>query len=554
MSQASQSNDKTENRAKALAAALGQIERQFGKGAVMRMGDKPLEMIPSISTGSLGLDIALGIGGLPKGRIVEIYGPESSGKTTLTLSVIAQCQKLGGTCAFVDAEHALDPEYAAKLGVNVDDLVLSQPDTGEQALEITDMLVRSNAIDVLIVDSVAALVPKAEIEGEMGDMHVGLQARLMSQALRKLTGNIKSSNTLVIFINQIRMKIGVMFGSPETTTGGNALKFYASVRLDIRRTGSVKEGEEVTGSETRVKVIKNKVAAPFKQAEFQIEYGKGINKYGELVDLGVELGLIEKSGAWYAYNGSKIGQGKANSQKWLAENPEAADQIEAEIRKKKMPDRVVASANDPVSRTTSNALMAKAITPQVESVSTKLVVEPYQKTTPPVSLVKDPAFYGDFADEGAETGLQSHVALESPEVKDPFGLVKGDIQFSSFDDEPLIEEPASLNTPLAVEPQHNSFVDEPAIERIDTQQPVIQPNVAATVDAVKTPYVAPSLPEGGEPQWMIDAFNTGVFTQARAWTMYEEKGIGRGKPAVIAKVEADPELKAKILAEIDSRR
>jgi recombination protein RecA len=555
MSQASQSNDKTENRAKALAAALGQIERQFGKGAVMRMGDNPREMIPSISTGSLGLDIALGIGGLPKGRIVEIYGPESSGKTTLTLSVIAQCQKLGGTCAFVDAEHALDPEYAAKLGVNVDDLVLSQPDTGEQALEITDMLVRSNAIDVLIIDSVAALVPKAEIEGEMGDMHVGLQARLMSQALRKLTGNIKASNTLVIFINQIRMKIGVMFGSPETTTGGNALKFYASVRLDIRRTGAVKEGEEVTGSETRVKVIKNKVAAPFKQAEFQIEYGKGINKYGELVDLGVELGLIEKSGAWYAYNGSKIGQGKANSQKWLAENTEAADKIEAEIRQQKMPDRVVASANDPVSRTTSNALMAKSITPQVESVSTKLVVEPYQKTTPPVSLVKDPAFYGDFSEEGGETGLQSLGNPESPVVKDPFEPAKGDIQFSSFDDEPLIEEPVAVNATLAVEPQHNSFAAEPVVERINIQQPASQPSVAAAVvDAVKTPYVAPSLPEGGEPQWMIDAFSTGVFTQARAWTMYEEKGIGRGKPAVIAKVEADPELKAKILAEIAARR
>ncbi len=316
----------------ALAAALGQIEKQFGKGAVMRMGDHDRQAIPAISTGSLGLDIALGIGGLPKGRIVEIYGPESSGKTTLTLSVIAEAQRMGATCAFVDAEHALDPDYAGKLGVNVDDLLVSQPDTGEQALEITDMLVRSNAVDVIIVDSVAALVPKAEIEGEMGDMHVGLQARLMSQALRKITGNIKNANCLVIFINQIRMKIGVMFGSPETTTGGNALKFYASVRLDIRRTGAVKEGDEVVGSETRVKVVKNKVAPPFRQAEFQILYGKGIYRNGEIIDLGVQLGLLEKSGAWYSYLGSKIGQGKANSAKYLEDNPEIAKTIEKQIR------------------------------------------------------------------------------------------------------------------------------------------------------------------------------------------------------------------------------
>jgi recombination protein RecA len=315
-----------------LAAALGQIEKQFGKGAVMRMGDHERQAIPSISTGSLGLDIALGIGGLPRGRIVEIYGPESSGKTTLTLSVIAEAQRMGATCAFVDAEHALDPDYAGKLGVNVDDLLVSQPDTGEQALEITDMLVRSNAIDVIIVDSVAALVPKAEIEGEMGDMHVGLQARLMSQALRKITGNIKNANCLVIFINQIRMKIGVMFGSPETTTGGNALKFYASVRLDIRRTGAVKEGDEVVGSETRVKVVKNKVAPPFRQAEFQILYGKGIYRNGEIIDLGVQLGLLEKSGAWYSYQGNKIGQGKANSAKYLEDNPEVAKTIEKLIR------------------------------------------------------------------------------------------------------------------------------------------------------------------------------------------------------------------------------
>jgi recombination protein RecA len=327
-----------ENKKRALAAALGQIEKQFGKGAVMRMGDHDRQAIPAISTGSLGLDIALGIGGLPKGRIVEIYGPESSGKTTLTLSVIAEAQKLGATCAFVDAEHALDPDYAGKLGVNVDDLLVSQPDTGEQALEITDMLVRSNAVDVIIVDSVAALVPKAEIEGEMGDSHVGLQARLMSQALRKITGNIKNANCLVIFINQIRMKIGVMFGNPETTTGGNALKFYASVRLDIRRTGAVKEGEEVVGSETRVKVVKNKVAPPFRQAEFQIMYGKGIYRTGEIIDLGVQQGLVEKSGAWYSYQGNKIGQGKANAAKYLEDNPEVGSAIEKIIREKLLVD------------------------------------------------------------------------------------------------------------------------------------------------------------------------------------------------------------------------
>jgi recombination protein RecA len=334
-----------ENKKRALAAALGQIEKQFGKGAVMRMGDHDRQAIPAISTGSLGLDIALGIGGLPKGRIVEIYGPESSGKTTLTLSVIAEAQKLGATCAFVDAEHALDPEYAGKLGVNVDDLLVSQPDTGEQALEITDMLVRSNAIDVIVIDSVAALVPKAEIEGEMGDMHVGLQARLMSQALRKITGNIKNANCLVIFINQIRMKIGVMFGSPETTTGGNALKFYASVRLDIRRTGAVKEGDEVVGSETRVKVVKNKVAPPFRQAEFQILYGKGIYRNGEIIDLGVQLGLLEKSGAWYSYQGNKIGQGKANSAKYLEDNPEVARTIEGLIREKLLVSSAPVKAN-----------------------------------------------------------------------------------------------------------------------------------------------------------------------------------------------------------------
>lgn len=320
------------NKEKALEAALAQIERQFGKGTVMRMGEEPRTSIPSISTGSLGLDVALGIGGLPKGRIVEIYGPESSGKTTLTLQVIAECQKAGGNAAFIDAEHALDPVYAEKLGVNIEDLIVSQPDTGEQALEVTDMLVRSGAIDVLVVDSVAALTPKAEIEGEMGDSHMGLQARLLSQAMRKITGNIKQANCLVIFINQIRMKIGVMFGSPETTTGGNALKFYSSVRLDIRRIGAVKDGDEVVGNETRVKVVKNKVSPPFRQAEFQILYGQGINRLGEVIDLGVKQGLVDKSGAWYSYKGDKIGQGKANSVKFLQENPAIAEEVESQIR------------------------------------------------------------------------------------------------------------------------------------------------------------------------------------------------------------------------------
>lgn len=320
------------NKQKALDAALSQIERQFGKGTVMRMGDKELENIPAISTGSLGLDVALGIGGLPKGRICEIYGPESSGKTTLTLQVIAEAQRKGDTCAFIDAEHALDPIYAAKLGVNVDDLIISQPDTGEQALEVADMLVRSGAIDVLVVDSVAALTPKAEIEGEMGDHHVGLQARLMSQALRKMTGNIKNANVLAIFINQIRMKIGVMFGNPETTTGGNALKFYSSVRLDIRRIGAVKDGDEVIGNETRVKVVKNKVAPPFKQTEFQILYGQGINRMGEVLDSAVSLGFADKAGSWYSYNGDKIGQGKNNVLKFLAENPDIASELESRVR------------------------------------------------------------------------------------------------------------------------------------------------------------------------------------------------------------------------------
>lgn len=321
-----------QNKQKALAAALGQIEKQFGKGSIMRLGDNQIMDVETVSTGSLSLDIALGIGGLPCGRIVEIFGPESSGKTTLTLQTIAEAQKVGKTCAFIDAEHALDPIYAAKLGVKVDDLLVSQPDTGEQALEICDMLVRSGAVDVIIVDSVAALTPKAEIEGEMGDSHVGLQARLMSQALRKLTANIKNANCLCIFINQIRMKIGVMFGNPETTTGGNALKFYASVRLDIRRTGAIKDGEEIVGNETRVKVVKNKVAPPFKQADFQIMYGAGISKESELVDLGVKCKLVDKSGAWYAYKGEKIGQGKANAMKFLQENRGISLEIEKQLR------------------------------------------------------------------------------------------------------------------------------------------------------------------------------------------------------------------------------
>ncbi|PKM46092.1 MAG: recombinase RecA [Gammaproteobacteria bacterium HGW-Gammaproteobacteria-1] len=336
-----------DNKRKALSAALSQIEKQFGKGSVMRMGDAGVARdIQAISTGSLGLDIALGIGGLPRGRVIEIYGPESSGKTTLTLQVIAEAQKTGGTCAFVDAEHALDPTYAQKLGVNVDDLLVSQPDTGEQALEITDMLVRSGAVDVVVVDSVAALTPKAEIEGEMGDSHVGLQARLMSQALRKLTANIKRSNTLVIFINQIRMKIGVMFGSPETTTGGNALKFYASVRLDIRRIGAIKKGDEAVGNETRVKVVKNKVAPPFKQAEFDILYGEGISREGEIVDLGVKANIVEKSGAWYSYSGNRIGQGKDNARQFLKDNPEMAHEIEAKIRAAVLPEVITSGSDD----------------------------------------------------------------------------------------------------------------------------------------------------------------------------------------------------------------
>jgi recombination protein RecA len=336
-----------DNRKKALAQALGQIEKQFGKGSVMRLGDgSTIGNIEAVSTGSIGLDVALGIGGLPKGRVVEIYGPEASGKTTLTLQVIAEVQKMGGTAAFVDAEHALDPLYAEKLGVNVDELLVSQPDTGEQALEITDMLVRSGAVDVIVVDSVAALTPKAEIEGEMGDSHVGLQARLMSQALRKLTGNIKRSNAMVIFINQIRMKIGVMFGSPETTTGGNALKFYSSVRLDIRRIGAIKKGDEVIGNQTRVKVVKNKVSPPFKMAEFEILYGEGISREGEIIELGVQNGLIDKAGSWYSYGNDRIGQGKENVREFLKANPEVGAEIERKIREKLLPKTVKAAAPD----------------------------------------------------------------------------------------------------------------------------------------------------------------------------------------------------------------
>ncbi|MHB8535884.1 MAG: recombinase RecA [Sulfuricaulis sp.] len=323
------------NKTKALSMALGQIEKQFGKGSVMRLGDAGVvQAVESVSTGSLGLDIALGIGGLPRGRVVEIYGPESSGKTTLSLSVIAEVQKLGGAAAFIDAEHALDPLYAKKLGVNIDDLLVSQPDSGEQALEIADMLVRSGGVDIVVIDSVAALTPKAEIEGEMGDSHMGLQARLMSQALRKLTANIKRSNTLVVFINQIRMKIGVMFGNPETTTGGNALKFYASVRLDIRRIGAIKKGEEVIGSQTRVKVVKNKVAPPFRQTEFDIIYNEGISKEGELIDIGSENGVVEKTGAWYSFEKERIGQGKDNARQFLKDNPDIAAEIEKRIRAK----------------------------------------------------------------------------------------------------------------------------------------------------------------------------------------------------------------------------
>ena len=349
-----------DNRKKALSAALGQIEKQFGKGSVMRLGDAGARRdIESVSTGSLGLDIALGIGGLPKGRVVEIYGPESSGKTTMTLEAIAEIQKAGGTAAFVDAEHALDPDYAEKVGVNVDELLISQPDTGEQALEITDLLVRSGAVDMVVIDSVAALTPKAEIEGEMGDHHVGLQARLMSQALRKLTGNIKRSNTIVFFINQIRMKIGVMFGSPETTTGGNALKFYASVRLDIRRIGALKKGDEIIGNQTRVKVVKNKVAPPFKSVEFEILYGLGISREGEIIDLGVQQGIVNKAGSWYSYGADRIGQGKENVREYLLKNPAVAEEIERKIRDQLLPKSVPVADEEAGAQADDDVAVAK---------------------------------------------------------------------------------------------------------------------------------------------------------------------------------------------------
>jgi recombination protein RecA len=509
-----------DNKQKALASALSQIERQFGKGAVMRMGDQQREKIPSISTGSLGLDVALGIGGLPRGRIVEIFGPESSGKTTLTLSVIAQAQKMGATCAFVDAEHALDVEYAAKLGVKVDDLLVSQPDTGEQALEITDMLVRSNAVDIVIVDSVAALVPKAEIEGEMGDMHVGLQARLMSQALRKITGNIKNANCLVIFINQIRMKIGVMFGSPETTTGGNALKFYASVRLDIRRTGAVKVGDDVVGSETRVKVIKNKVAAPFKQAEFQIIYGKGIDLSGEVVDLGVANGLIEKSGAWYAYNGNKIGQGKANSQKFLVENPEIFEEIYKKLRVKLL-DVQAEKVEEFKPKEVSNALMARTIEPEV-------FIPAAQVPTP----VRKP--------EPAHEDSYTHGAENS---------------FADVEEDPFEEEANSITRATAnvLNASHSNPVpDEPTFR---SESPV------TAVSALRPMATTPSEPEvvtpkdrGPKPDadnWFELAFWHNILEQKRAFTMYEGKSLpGKGKENARTVIENDPALKATILRKI----
>ena len=475
-----------DNKKKALAAALGQIERQFGKGAVMLMGDQDRQPIPAISTGSLGLDIALGIGGLPKGRIVEIYGPESSGKTTLTLSVIAQAQKAGATCAFVDAEHALDPEYAGKLGVNVDDLLVSQPDTGEQALEITDMLVRSNAVDVIIIDSVAALTPKAEIEGDMGDAHVGLQARLMSQALRKITGNIKNANCLVIFINQIRMKIGVMFGSPETTTGGNALKFYASVRLDIRRTGAVKDGDEVTGSETRVKVVKNKVGAPFKQAEFQILYGQGIYRNGEIVDLGVQHGFIEKAGAWYSYNGAKIGQGKANSAKWLAENPGEAKAIEKLILSKVLSKEVVEEV-------TAAAPKVKAtVKPAV-----KAAVREIEKTAPSAAASKPEA------------------PVAAPEV--------------------VVSKPeAAVIAPQATESQ-------PAAPRsLEEELDDIFGSSSAPVQSAAAATGSPAA------NWFNEALSKGVLVQNGAYVTYDDMEIGRDLESAKAKIEADPVLMAEI--------
>ena len=463
----------------------------------------------------------------------------------------------------MDAEHALDTQYAEKLGVNVDELIVSQPDTGEQALEITDMLVRSNAVDVLIVDSVAALVPKAEIEGEMGDMHVGLQARLMSQALRKLTGNIKNSNTLVIFINQIRMKIGVMFGSPETTTGGNALKFYASVRLDIRRTGSVKDGDNVIGSETRVKVIKNKVSAPFRQAEFNIVYGEGIDKYGELIDIGVELGLIEKAGAWYSYQGDKIGQGKANAAKWLRENAEKAEEIETLIRSKKMPGRVSAAANEQVSKTTSNAMLAKTLKPEVEPVLTELPNKTPMSVVQPIGLNRNAQVAGN---------QEETLSVDDINPNEPFGPDDDEL-FSPLENDDNAETTAH-------ESGYNSFMGGSGTEAgmllgnaqdkdisasqplessvVERQEESVPPTIAnhsmseeAIEEAIQEALVGFDAQLQADPEsWHKAAFTAGVFTQARAWTMYKEKGLGRGIPEVMSKVDSDPALKSEIIAAI----
>lgn len=507
-----------DNKSKALATALSQIERQFGKGAVMRLGDQPREKIPSFSTGSLGLDVALGIGGLPRGRIVEIYGPESSGKTTLTLSVIAQAQKAGATCAFVDAEHALDIEYAKKLGINIDDLLVSQPDTGEQALEITDMLVRSNAVDLVIIDSVAALVPKAEIEGEMGDVHVGLQARLMSQALRKITGNIKNANCLVIFINQIRMKIGVMFGSPETTTGGNALKFYASVRLDIRRTGAVKEGDEIIGSETRVKVVKNKVAAPFRQAEFQIIYGKGISLSGEVVDMAVTHGLIEKAGAWYSYKGNKIGQGKANSQKYLAENPEIFDEIYKNLRFKLLAEQATEVEVSP--RNVAQAIATKAIDPQL--------------LTPAVNVVVPIRQAQAITDGQGESNV------------DDLNRSSDEVVFDPFEDEPATGNGhAAESKPVAGIFEHVASMPFSAPSTIRNEPVEVAPEP-------KEPK--PRGPKPADDDWFELAFYYGVLDQRRAFTMYNGSSLpGKGRENARVTIEANQSLKNEILLKINDR-
>jgi recombination protein RecA len=538
-----------DNKTKALQSALMQIERQFGKGAVIRMGDKPSVKIPSISTGSLGLDIALGIGGLPRGRIVEIYGPESSGKTTLTLSVIAEAQKMGATCAFVDAEHALDTEYAAKLGVNVDDLLVSQPDTGEQALEITDMLVRSNAVDVLIVDSVAALVPKAEIEGEMGDMHVGLQARLMSQALRKITGNIKNANCLVIFINQIRMKIGVMFGSPETTTGGNALKFYASVRMDIRRTGAVKVGDEVVGSETRVKVVKNKVASPFKQAEFQIIYGKGIDLSGEVVDLGVANGMIEKAGAWYSYKGNKIGQGKANSQKFLLENKEIFDEIYQTLRAKLLNTQAAEPEVQP--RSVSSAMMARTIEPQLLTTGSNVAPPPVRKALP-----ED---FEESYSHDASSDFSSVQAGNDEDEEDPFADGAKVVSREARDN--VIGGLSS--TPVENVNQQNRAQSEPQIAHNQSGRDefagAVRQAMVATPEPIQTRNDEPPAPKVRGPKpgahdWFAMANWHEILQQKRAFCMYEGKALPvKGAENAKNHIESTPELKAEILRKIQEK-